>query len=71
MIRITPIVKTGTKKVVHIQADDRDELIEVANVVGVGIRNPGTKQEHITVTPSESVDIASMFDYVQLERDIF
>ena len=71
MIHITPVVRMGTKMVVHITADSTEELIRAANKVGVGVRNAGEEHEHITVSPYQSVVLASMFQYRQLERDIF
>jgi len=71
VLHITPVVSFGKKLVVHIQADSTEELIRAANKVGVGVRDPGSDTEHITVTPLQSIDLAKEFKYTQLESDIF
>ena len=71
MIIIHPVRKTGTKTVVHITSKNREELVQAAKEGKVGVRNMGTPQEHISVTPSTSGFLQRIFVWWQAEEDIF
>ncbi len=71
LVFLTPVIKTGTKKVVHVKARNTKELIEVANDIGVGVQADGTPYEHITVTCHQARIISDRYNHIQLESDIY
>ena len=72
-LAVTPIIRYGTKKVCHVISDNTSELIDAANYVnaGWGVRDAGTKNEHLTVTPRQASIILTDLDAEQLEQDIY
>lgn len=70
MIAMTPVVRFGNKRIVHVIATSTDELNEVALFTGNGIRDAGTDNEHLSITPAQAAAVDEYFDVELLEQDI-